>query len=201
MKNSKLWFPIIGIVLRFSVVWSQEVRQQTKSESSSSKILTTQTVRGQVIDMQTKAPLIGALVRVVGTGLGAESDENGYYKISGVALGRQSLQASYIGYEPQTVANILVTSGKEVIVNFELQEALNQTETIVVTAEAEKGKTNNEMLTLSSRSFDVEDTRRYAGSRNDPARMASNFAGVTGNNDSRNDIIIRGNSPVFFFGD
>src|SRR6185295_630579 len=35
----------------------------------------------------------------------------------------------------------------------------------------------------------------YAGSRGDPARMASNFAGVQGADDSRNDIIIRGNSP------
>jgi len=34
-----------------------------------------------------------------------------------------------------------------------------------------------------------------AGSRGEPARMASNFAGVQGADDSRNDIVIRGNSP------
>lgn len=46
------------------------------------------------------------------------------------------------------------------------------------------------------KSFSIEETERYAGSRQDPARMAQNFAGVQGTNDSRNDIVIRGNSPA-----
>jgi outer membrane receptor protein involved in Fe transport len=44
--------------------------------------------------------------------------------------------------------------------------------------------------------FSVDETNRYAGSLNDPARMAQNFAGVQANGDTRNDIIIRGNSPL-----
>jgi hypothetical protein len=48
---------------------------------------------------------------------------------------------------------------------------------------------------LSARAFSTEETDRYAGSRGDPARMASNFAGVSGTDDSRNDLVIRGNSP------
>ena len=40
------------------------------------------------------------------------------------------------------------------------------------------------------------ETNLYAGSRSDPARMASNFAGVQGADDSRNDIVVRGNSPL-----
>jgi len=59
-----------------------------------------------------------------------------------------------------------------------------------------KGEVSNEMALVSSRSFSVEETDRYAGSRSDPARMASNFAGVQGADDSRNDIVIRGNSPM-----
>jgi hypothetical protein len=55
---------------------------------------------------------------------------------------------------------------------------------------------NNEFGALSARTFDVENTRRFAGSRNDPSRMAANFAGVVGNNDARNDSVIRGNSPT-----
>jgi len=34
------------------------------------------------------------------------------------------------------------------------------------------------------------------GSRVDPARMAANYAGVQGNDDSNNDLVIRGNSPL-----
>ncbi|MEA3446159.1 MAG: TonB-dependent receptor, partial [Bacteroidota bacterium] len=53
----------------------------------------------------------------------------------------------------------------------------------------------NKMATVSARSFTVEETERYAGSLGDPSRMVSNYAGVAMTNDSRNDIIIRGNSP------
>jgi hypothetical protein len=52
------------------------------------------------------------------------------------------------------------------------------------------------MATVSARQFSVEETNRYAGSRGEPSRMASNFAGVQGADDSRNDIVIRGNSPL-----
>ncbi len=42
----------------------------------------------------------------------------------------------------------------------------------------------------------MDEVTRYAGGRNDPARLASNFAGVSSTNDSRNDIVVRGNSPT-----
>lgn len=54
----------------------------------------------------------------------------------------------------------------------------------------------NEMAVISSQKFSIEETNRYPGSRMDPARMASNFAGIQGADDSRNDIIVRGNSPL-----
>ena len=42
----------------------------------------------------------------------------------------------------------------------------------------------------------MEEVNRYAGGRSDPARLAANFAGVINPDDSRNDIVIRGNSPT-----
>ncbi|MEY4791668.1 MAG: hypothetical protein RIT34_475, partial [Bacteroidota bacterium] len=59
-----------------------------------------------------------------------------------------------------------------------------------------QGEVLNEMAVLSAQQFSVEETNRYPGSRMDPARMASNFAGVNGADDSRNDIVVRGNSPL-----
>ena len=52
------------------------------------------------------------------------------------------------------------------------------------------------MLTGSARTFSMEEVNRYAGGRSDPARLAANFAGVINPDDSRNDIVIRGNSPT-----
>ena len=42
----------------------------------------------------------------------------------------------------------------------------------------------------------MEEVNRYAGGRSDPSRLAANFAGVSSPDDSRNDIVIRGNSPT-----
>ena len=157
----------------------------------------TQTVRGQLLDAQSGSPLIGANIYVLGTDplIGASSDAEGYFKLENVPLGRRALKVSYMGYEERIIPNVVVTSGKEVLLNIDLEEKILVGDEIVITASPEKNNTNNELATVSSRSFNLEETGRYAGSRNDPARMAANFAGVSANNDDRNDIVIRGNSP------
>lgn len=162
---------------------------------------TTQTIRGKVVDEVSKTPLIGVNLVVMGVGetpLGSSTDENGDFKISAVPLGRQTIKASYIGYEEQTIPNIVVTAGKEVILNLALTENANQLNEVVITANTKEDKTstNNDLAVVSSRSFNVDDTKRYAGALGDPSRMAANFAGVVGGNDSRNDIVVRGNSPT-----
>jgi len=158
----------------------------------------TQTIRGQVVDNQSKATLPGVNLLVVGSSplLAASTDENGYYVINDVPIGRISLQASYIGYEPFVVNNLELTSGKELVVNLELAEQIVSMDAVVVHSRENKMETNNEMSTVSTRQFTIEESMRYAGARNDVSRMAQNFAGVRGANDAVNDIIIRGNSPV-----
>jgi hypothetical protein len=158
---------------------------------------TTQNIRGTVADIDSKAPLIGANVLVVGSDpvLGASTDVNGNFSIKNVPIGRHTLQISYIGYNSKTLSNIELSSGKELILNITLQQTVEMKE-VTVTAEKEKEKSINKMATVSARTLSVEESMRYAGTLNDVARMAQNFAGVQGANDSRNDIIIRGNSPT-----
>ena len=116
--------------------------------------------------------------------------------IENVPIGRVSLQATFIGYEPFIVNNIELTSGKELMLNFEMQESFVRLDEVVISAENEKMESINEMTTVSARQFSIEESQRFAGARNDVSRMAQNFAGVRGANDAVNDIIIRGNSPV-----
>ncbi len=158
----------------------------------------TQTVRGTVIEKESGLPLIGVSIQAFpahGDVLGTTTDENGTFRIEGIPTGRLRLECSYIGYEPVSMTNIIVTSGKEVVLAIQMEETAIQIETVNVKAHR-KGQAINEMATVSTRQFTVEETDRYAGSRGDPGRMASNFAGVQGADDSRNDIIIRGNSPA-----
>lgn len=161
----------------------------------------TQTIRGTVRDEVSKSPVIGAsilLVREAGASpVGAITDIRGDFSIAGVPVGRQSFQVTMVGYEPQRLSGIVVTAGKEVVLNVTMTEAVQKLDEIVVVADRknDKTKTNNELSLVSGRSFNVDDTKRYAGALGDPSRMAANFAGVVSGDDSRNDIVVRGNSP------
>jgi hypothetical protein len=157
----------------------------------------TQTIKGSVVDKQSQGPLPGVIVQLLNSDpvKAAVTDMNGEFRITDVPIGRWQLRYKAISYKEKFVTLVL-NAGKEAVVNAELEESVIQGEEVVVTAEQDKTKTNNKMSTVSARVFSAEEAARYAGSRNDPARMAANFAGVSGANDSRNDIIIRGNSPM-----
>ncbi len=158
----------------------------------------TQTIRGTVIDAQSLSPLPGANIVLLGTSppVGSSSDENGEFRIENVPIGRRGVQVTFLGYNALSIPNILVTSAKEVVLTISLEEKVFMREEIVIVAKIDKSKPLNQMATVSARTFSVEETSRYAGSFRDPARLASNFAGVSGSSDQRNDIIIRGNSPI-----
>jgi hypothetical protein len=156
-----------------------------------------QTVRGEIIDADTKTPLIGATIIVEGTDpmIGTIADLDGNFRLDGIPLGRHNFKASYVGYEPFTLSEVLVSSGKEVVLKIELKESSLLLGEVVVRANTSKDKPVNSMATLSARTFSVEETSRYAGGMDDPARLAAAFAGVTTTQTTSNAIIIRGNSP------
>jgi hypothetical protein len=156
-----------------------------------------QVVRGEITDKESRAKLTGATISIADVpGQGTQTDVAGRFRIEKVPVGKHTLRITYLGYQTLTIPNVLVTSGKEVVLNLEMEELVKQTKEVVISAKTDnRMSAANEMTTVSARSFDVAETERYAGSRQDPARMASNFAGVQGADDSRNDIIVRGNSP------
>lgn len=156
----------------------------------------TQTIRGRVFDQQSQSPLTGVNVFTLGEKqLGTVTDENGYYELKEVPIGRVSLGFSFIGYEPQYLRNLELTGSKELVVNVQLRENTETLDEVEVVADQRKERVQNEMVNVSGRTFSVEETGRYAGSFQDVSRMASNFAGVQRTNDATNDIVIRGNSP------
>ena len=160
----------------------------------------TQTVRGKITDAASKAPVVGATVVVVGsTPLnGTTTDTDGNFRLSGVSTGRIALKITFIGYEDIFAKDIIVNAGKEVVLDFPMTESFTKLNEVTVSYNrSEDNKVaNNEMATVSARPFSPAETLKYAGSLGDPSRMAANFAGVSGANDARNDIVVRGNSPA-----
>ncbi len=159
----------------------------------------TQTIRGLVLDKDSKLPLAFANILISTTDpvMGVNTEEDGSFKLENVPVGRHSLTCSYLGYSDYNSENIIVSAGKELFLNIELsEEAFKGIEIVVVDSTAKQHRSINDMTLVSGRSFSVEETQRYAGSINDPSRMAMGFAGVQANRDNNSDIIVRGNSPI-----
>jgi hypothetical protein len=169
--------------------------QESKRENKKNRKFT-QTIRGSVIDDQTKITLPGANIVVANSDplIGTVTDLNGSFMLENVSVGRHNLVVSYMGYKTITIPNLIITSAKEFIVDIKLQEEINTLEEVKVIAHNKKDALNN-ASTVSARSFTIEETLRYAGSMGDPSKMAANYGGVVSVDDGRNDIIIRGNAP------
>lgn len=155
----------------------------------------TQTIRGIVVDKSSGTPL--AYVTVGLTNLpqiGATTDDDGKFILKNIPIGRHDIRATLVGYESVTVREIMVTSAKETFLEIQLKENMHELEEVVVTNQINKNQPLNNMALSGARMLSVEEARRYAGGMDDPARLASSFAGVSpsvGNNG----ISIHGNAP------
>lgn len=154
-----------------------------------------QIIIGTITDKVSKTPLIGVSILLVGTNpqLGASTNENGQFKIDQVAPNRYYINCTYLGYQNVFIPNVLVTAGKEIVLDIEMEESITTLNEVSITST--KRGIQNDMNTISARSFSMEEVTRYSGGVSDPARLAANFAGVITPNDQRNDLVIRGNSP------
>lgn len=157
----------------------------------------TQTIKGTIVDNESQSTLEGATVVIMKGEFqtGTTTDANGLFKIEKVPVGRYNIVVRFMGYETATLSEIMVSSGKEVVLNINLKQIAMKVDEVTIKANGRKDLALNSMSAISARSFTVEETRRYAGGLDDPARMASAFAGVTVGNIQDNAIVIRGNSP------
>jgi len=157
----------------------------------------TQTIKGTVSDKNLLSPVAGVRIWANGdTASSVLSDSNGYYELKAVPVGRIQLNARHSRYAELSLPNLLLSSGKELVVNLQMEEQVTAFGGFSL-----KGRKNtpgpvNEMATVSARTFSVEETQKFAAAVNDPARMATSFAGVVGADDGNNTIVIRGNSPA-----
>lgn len=182
MKDKRLLgLPVIGVFISYQV-FCQEL---------------TQVIRGKVIDNETQAslPFANISVLTVHPPIGTTADEEGYFRLKNVPVGRHLIQISFMGYETKLIPELMVTSGKEAVLQVGLKEKIAQIDEVTVKAFARKDKPLNSMSTLSARTFSIEEAQRYAGGFDDPARLASSFAGVSTGELDDNGIIIRGNAP------
>ncbi|MGM5630575.1 carboxypeptidase-like regulatory domain-containing protein [Apibacter raozihei] len=164
---------------------------------SAQENLPKQTLRGIIMDETLETTIPNAKI-IIDTypERNVLSNESGEFHFFNIPVGRYTLRVFHNKYEPATIAEIQVTSSKETYLEILLRENFveKEIEEIVINAEIKKDKILNKMALAGGRMFSTEEANRYAGGFDDPARLASAFAGVAGGVSS-NGISIHGNAP------
>lgn len=150
-------------------------------------------IRGTVVD-EFGYPLAGAEVILVDTPLGAQTDIDGIYIISSVAPGSYNLSVRFLGYEPQTLFNIIVKSKGNPEYNFSLSPKAEALEGVVL--QADNFISRPKESPLSTRTLSAVELATYPGGNNDVVQVAQTLPGVSPSvGGFRNDLIIRGGAP------
>lgn len=150
-------------------------------------------ISGRVVDAQSELPLPGATIVLDGTRLGAITDDKGYFILENVPTASYNIRCSYIGFQPQTLFNIIVKSVGTPPLLFKLAEAENSLDEIVV---SERPFKTSKETPLSIQSFSAVEIETYPGGNNDIAKVVQSMPGISPSiGGFRNDIIIRGGAP------
>ena len=158
----------------------------------------TQNVKGKVVDSESKLEIPGVMVQLL-SGDSSNivfTDIFGYFTLKNVPVGRVDIRFTFMGYSPVLKRSLIVNSGKELIVDVALEEAVTSLEAVKIAVVDNRLKANNEAIVASNIKLNPKQTQKFAGTNQDVSRMASNYAGVVPSGDQRNDIIVRGNSPL-----
>ncbi|MEB2783197.1 TonB-dependent receptor [Algoriphagus persicinus] len=148
-------------------------------------------IRGKISNPINNEAVAFANVLVLGTELGATSDENGYYEITNVPPGLYNVRATFVGFKAKTQFEIQVTLARPVQLDFQLAEDASELSEVVVSSEFSR----SEETPLSVRKLNANEIERYPGGNRDISRVIQSLPGVASTPSFRNDILIRGGAP------
>ncbi len=149
-------------------------------------------IKGSVNDALSNEPISFANVLLVGTSLGATTDDNGNYEINGLEPGLYNVKVSFVGYKDNFVYEVQVSNSKPAIINVKMEELAEAINEVVVKA-ASFRKTEESPLSL--RNIGVAEIQRNPGGNRDISKVIQSLPGVTSLASFRNDLIIRGGAP------
>ena len=151
------------------------------------------TITGKVVDVKSLLPLEGATVLVDGTTIGVITDEKGFFTIENISTQTYNITASYLGFESQTIYNVIVKSVGTADLLFKLTETTEALDEVVV---AKSSFRTTRETPLSTQSLSAVEIETYPGGNNDIAKVAQSLPGISPSiGGFRNDFIIRGGAP------
>ena len=166
--------------------------------SGAIKAQKTGTIIGTIVDKNTQETIIGAIVQLENTQLGASTDLDGKFKIANIPVGSYNVKATLVGFQTLVKFNVNVTSGNDIMLDFEMVSENKQLKEVEITFDKGKSASSADMITpLSVQSLTTEEIRSNPGGNFDISRVVQALPGVAGAGGAsfRNDIIIRGGAP------
>ena len=150
------------------------------------------TVKGQVYSTKSNDPLALATVRVQGTSLGARTDVEGRFVISGVKPGFVRLIVTMLGYETTTSAEVQVVGNQTSFIDIGIEEESTNIAEVVVRP---KMRLKRAESPLSLQTLSIKQIEKSAGANRDISKLVQTLPGVGATDPNRNDLIVRGGGP------
>lgn len=176
-----------------------EVRRPGGVRPQGSAAGTTKEIKGIVRDEDTGKPLssVAIVLKDSTKSYKGDTQEDGTFAINKVPFGRKEVLLQCDGYEPLFIPDYLVAGGEQQALVLSMRQLIaipdsgefNLDSVVIATTKY------RQLSGVSTRTFTIEETRRYAASYFDPARLAESYPGVVNTDDQANGISIRGNSP------
>ena len=113
---------------------------------------------GKIVDKKTGEPLIGAGVEVMSGGAlvtGTSTDFDGNYQLD-LKAGIYNIVASYVSYQKVEVQGFEISSKKENLLDFILEEESLELNEVVITA-SKVTNTEAALITLQRKAFNIQD--------------------------------------------
>ena len=146
-------------------------------------------VRGRIFDEQSNTPIPFASIVIVDVGIGATSDLDGNFLITGVEPGFRQIRASSIGYETRLTEEFMVTNAASANIEIPMRQIAVQVESFVVKASAFRREAGSP---VSMRTITLSEIEKSPGGNRDISRVIQSFPGVSSSVSFRNDVIVRG---------
>ncbi|MDC0874797.1 TonB-dependent receptor [Flavobacteriaceae bacterium] len=150
-------------------------------------------LNGRILDIQSQQPLPGATVLLEGTGIGVVTDDEGYFIINDIPSKSYNIVASFLGYQNETLYNVIIKSVGNRPILFELEEVTEALDEVVIVRSPFRTTRDTP---LSTQSFSAVEIETYPGGNNDITKVVQSMPGISPSiGGFRNDIIIRGGAP------
>lgn len=155
----------------------------------------TQSIQGSITDSESGKGIDSVRVEVLNApGQVVYTSKDGSFSLGRMPVGRYSLACYHSEYAPVNRLNVQITSGKALSLNIALEPAWYNLQTVTISAE--KSAQPEALQAIGRHRLNMEQGKFMPGTLADPSRMLARFPGVSNPDDSRNHLVVRGNSPV-----